>query len=225
MSPCTGLKNIRRSQLVGCCLRVRKSRIHSLISTTWDFCGVCTTWHCVAGGCRTIPWSCTLHDTGVQQVYALHDGTKHSTTAEHLKAFQCKHGGRVLHHALHALNCSVDLLYHVGIMSGNQTRPRCFDTSQWISSREYLWSGISTSSMMESWDSLRPHVFTNSTKALQETSHSPRPMADSWVQCFAMRISSSSRGRRPLAHTTSSTRRGQWRPTRPKTSLLTERPK
>lgn len=25
-------------------------------------------------------------------------------------------------------------LYHVGIMSGNQTRPKCFDTSQWISS-------------------------------------------------------------------------------------------
>lgn len=29
-------------------------------------------------------------------------------------------------------------LYHVGIMSGNQTRPRCLETSQWISSREYL---------------------------------------------------------------------------------------
>lgn len=25
-------------------------------------------------------------------------------------------------------------LYQVGIMSGNQTRPKCFDTSQWISS-------------------------------------------------------------------------------------------
>lgn len=25
-------------------------------------------------------------------------------------------------------------LYQVGIMSGNQTRPKCFDTSQWMSS-------------------------------------------------------------------------------------------
>lgn len=24
--------------------------------------------------------------------------------------------------------------YQVGIMSGNQTRPKCFDTSQWMSS-------------------------------------------------------------------------------------------
>ena len=66
--------------------------------------------------------------------------------------------------------------------------------------------------MMDSWESLRPHVFTNSTKALQDTSHSPSPTADSWVQRLAMRISSSSRGRSPLAHTTSSTRRGQCRP-------------
>lgn len=25
-------------------------------------------------------------------------------------------------------------IYQVGIMSGNQTRPKCFETSQWISS-------------------------------------------------------------------------------------------
>ncbi|KAG7244933.1 hypothetical protein INR49_024330 [Caranx melampygus] len=38
-------------------------------------------------------------------------------------------------------------------------------------------------------------------------------------------MSSSSRGSRPLAHTTSSTSRGQFRPIRPSISLLTARPK
>lgn len=50
----------------------------------------------------------------------------------------------------HGVEGGASALYQVGIMSGNQTRPRCLDTSQWISSGSYLWSGTSTSSMMES---------------------------------------------------------------------------
>ncbi|KAK9542926.1 hypothetical protein VZT92_000748 [Zoarces viviparus] len=79
--------------------------------------------------------------------------------------------------------------------------------------------------MMDSCVSLSPHILTNTAKALQDTSHSPKPMADSCVQRRVTRISSSSSGRSPLAHTTSSIRRGQVSPTRPSTSLLTERSK
>lgn len=115
--------------------------------------------------------------------------------------------------------------YHVGIMSGNQTLPRCFETSQWICSKLYFWSGIRTSSIIESCERRPPHIFTNSTKALQETSHSPRPTADKYLHRSAIRINSSSSGRNPLAHTTNSTNRGHVIPTRPSTSLLTDLPK
>uniref|UniRef100_A0A3Q3BJE8 Phospholipid-transporting ATPase n=1 Tax=Haplochromis burtoni TaxID=8153 RepID=A0A3Q3BJE8_HAPBU len=60
---------------------------------------------------------------------------------------------------------------------------------------------------------------------LQVTSHSPSPIAVKLLQRSAMRISSSSRGSMPLAHTTSSTSRGQFSPMRPSIILLTARPK
>lgn len=53
----------------------------------------------------------------------------------------------------------------------------------------------------------------------------PSPLAVKLLQRSAMRISSWSRCSRPLAQTTSSTRRGQLSPMRPSISLLTARPK
>lgn len=85
--------------------------------------------------CRCIP---ALHSGG-QRGFTLHLGTKPSTVhriknLSDVYGHTRRGGGGWMHHASN-LNPE---LYHVGIMSGNQTLPRCFETSQWISSREYL---------------------------------------------------------------------------------------